>query len=237
MKKLPKLKRGIKAHEVLRAFNSKGKKVKFSANANRVLKVYDKRQRKYVGTYNKTSKSGRPIPKLFGTAQFRMYQLLRSDTFTRPSGRGVSFSVNPKRHIKFQIPNRIVSHVNKHAIHGGKSFQVAIIIKTSDGRRESHTRNPAYLLTKGNSNSDIRKILTNEAICAAVINNLRFSDVVHARGKNKIKRQIVEAKIRITYANAPKEIINAKKGRNTSKRGKVSRSTRANKKGKKSVKR
>lgn len=233
--KLRKLRRSIKAHEEIRAFNRKNQKTKFSTQKVQVLKVYDRKKKKYIGTFNETNEKGKLIPKYFGRVQFRMYNLLKAPQFSPPIGRGISFSVDPKNYVKFQVPTRIVRHVMEHAIRRRHSFQVQIQIKTIGGQVETHTRNPAYLLTKGNTVDDIRKIITNEAICAAVTNNLRFSLVVHARPSNKIKRQIKSARIQITYNKPPMELSNAKKGRNNRSTRKIRAAIRGNKKNKKAI--
>lgn len=233
MAKLKKTTRAIKPYEKIVAFDKHNRKSTFRPDRVRVLKIYDTKKRKYVGTFNKTDNKGRLIAKYFGRVQYRMYHLYKAPHFAPPIGPGISFAVNPKKYVKFQIPKRVIDHVQKHAIQGGRSFQIQIDIVTSKRQREKHTRNPAYLLTKGNTADDIRKIITNEAICAAVGNNLRFSPIVYARGQNKIKRQISRATIRITYASPPKGVIHAKKVGSH----KASRQVSRNKKNKKGSKR
>lgn len=195
---MKRIKRGIKPYEVVHTFNYKNKRVAFRQDQKLILKVYDKRKKKYVGAFNPIRKD-KPVPRFFGRVQKKLYELQKTPVFRKAHEPGYSFKIRPSQLVKHQIPTRVLQQIKQKA-RQGKAFQIRM--ELSFGKRKPKTvmtTNPAWSLGKRLSNDDIRKIFTVEMIKLASGRSVRFSNKLLTRNANKNKPQVRSAKITVNY--------------------------------------
>lgn len=232
-----RIKRPILPHEVIHTFNSKNKRVQFRTDQKLVLKVYDKKARKYVGAFN-IFKKDEPVPRLFGRVQKKLYEIQHTPAWVRAPLKGSSFKVKTSKLIKHQIPTRVLNEIRKQS-KLGRAFQIKMEVSFGSKKpRLTMVSNPAWSLGKRFSNDDLRKIFTVESLKLAGARSARFSNKLLTRKSNESKKQIRSAEISVSYIDI-KDLggSNAKKVRRRKKKDKnVVRRKKRNKGNKKTVK-